>query len=61
MNQLENFIVDLKKDIYKINTRMMIEGCINKNSFVAFNDIVISRKSISSMIKIRGKIDGKSF
>ena len=61
MNQLENFIVDLKKDIYKINTRMMIEGCINKNSFVAFNDIVISRKSISSMIKIRGKIDEKSF
>ncbi|MFX4155509.1 NAD(+)/NADH kinase [Aliarcobacter butzleri] len=61
MNQLENFIVDLKKDIYKINTRMMIEGCINKNSFVAFNDIVISRKSISSMIKIRGKIDAKSF
>ncbi|MFW2442917.1 NAD(+)/NADH kinase [Aliarcobacter butzleri] len=61
MNQLENFIIDLKKDIYKINTRMMIEGCINKNSFVAFNDIVISRKSISSMIKIRGKIDGKSF
>lgn len=61
MNQLEDFITDLKQNIYKINTRMMIEGNINKKNFVAFNDIVISRKSISSMIKIKGKIDGKSF
>ena len=61
MHQLPNFIKDLKNNIYKIDGRMMIEGSVNLNKFVAFNDIVISRKSISSMIKIAGKIDGKHF
>ena len=61
MHQLTNFIKDLKNNIYKIDGRMMIEGSVNLNKFVAFNDIVISRKSISSMIKIAGKIDGKHF
>ena len=61
MEQLPDFIKDLKKGIYKIDNRMMVEGSVNLNKFVAFNDIVISRKSISSMIKIEGKIDGKHF
>ena len=61
MHQLPNFIKDLKNNIYKIDGRMMIEGSVNLNKFVAFNDIVISRKSISSMIKIAEKIDGKHF
>ena len=61
MEQLPSFIKDLKNNIYKIDNRMMVEGSINLNKFVAFNDIVISRKSISSMIKIDGKIDGKHF
>lgn len=61
MEELPKFIEDLKNDIYKIDTRMMVEGSVNLNKFVAFNDIVISRKSISSMIKIEGKIDGKDF
>lgn len=61
MEQLPKFIEDLKKSIYKIDNRMMVEGSVNLNKFVAFNDIVISRKSISSMIKIEGKINGKHF
>ena len=61
MEQLPDFIENLKKGIYKIDNRMMVEGSVNLNKFVAFNDIVISRKSISSMIKIEGKIDGKHF
>ena len=61
MEQLPSFIKDLKNNIYKIDNRMMVEGSINLNKFVAFNDIVISRKSISSMIKISAKIDGKHF
>lgn len=61
MEELPKFVEDLKNDIYKIDTRMMVEGSVNLNKFVAFNDIVISRKSISSMIKIEGKIDGKDF
>ena len=61
MEELPKFVEDLKNNIYKIDTRMMVEGSVNLNKFVAFNDIVISRKSISSMIKIEGKIDGKDF
>ena len=61
MDQLSDFLNDFKKDSYRVDTRMMIEGSLNLTSFVAFNDIVISRKSISSMIKIDAKIDGKPF
>ena len=61
MEQLPKFIENFKNDIYKIDNRMMVEGSVNLNKFVAFNDIVISRKSISSMIKISAKIDGKHF
>ena len=61
MEQLPNFIKDFKNNIYKIDNRMMVEGSVNLNRFVAFNDIVISRKSISSMIRVEGKINGKNF
>jgi len=61
MDELPNFINDFKNDIYKIDSRMMVEGSVNLNKFVAFNDIVVSRKSISSMIRISAKIDGKPF
>ncbi|MFK2822664.1 NAD(+)/NADH kinase [Malaciobacter sp. WC5094] len=61
MDELEKFVADLKKDNYRIDNRMMIEGNLNLNNFVAFNDIVISRKSISSMISIDAKIDGRPF
>jgi len=61
MDELPSFINDFKNDIYKIDSRMMVEGSVNLNKFVAFNDIVVSRKSISSMIRISAKIDGKPF
>ncbi|WP_121627996.1 NAD(+)/NADH kinase [Poseidonibacter antarcticus] len=61
MEELENFIIDLNNNNYRIDNRMMIKGTLNLNSFVAFNDIVITRKSISSMIKIDAKIDNKHF
>lgn len=61
MNELENFIIDFTNKKYRIDNRMMIKGALNLNSFVAFNDIVITRKSISSMIKIDARIDNKHF
>ena len=61
MDELEKFLGDFKSGVYRIDNRMMVEGALNLNSFVAFNDIVISRKSISSMISIDAKIDGKPF
>ena len=61
MDQLEQFLLDLNSNNYRIDNRMMVEGSLNLNSFVAFNDIVISRKSISSMVSIEARIDGKLF
>jgi len=61
MDELDKFVKDFKNDTYRIDNRMMVQGSLNLNSFVAFNDIVISRKSISSMISLDAKIDGKPF
>ena len=61
MDQLEQFLIDLNSKNYRIDNRMMVEGSLNLNSFVAFNDIVISRKSISSMVSIEAKINGNLF
>lgn len=61
MDQLPEFLNDLQVHNYKIDKRMMIKGSINLDSFFAFNDIVITRKSVSSMIRIDAKIDGKPF
>ena len=60
-DEIDNFLQSLLNDVYRIDNRMMIRGRANLKTFVAFNDIVISRKSISSMIKIDAKIDGKPF
>lgn len=60
MEQLPQFIDDLGKNNYKINPRMIIEGSIKDKKFIAFNDIVISRKNLSSMLEIEAKIDKKA-
>lgn len=60
-DEIDNFLQSLLNDVYRIDNRMMIRGRANLKTFVAFNDIVISRKSVSSMIKIDAKIDGKPF
>lgn len=59
--EVEDFLESMEKGIYRIDQRMMIKGSANLENFVAFNDIVISRKSISSMITIKAKADGKHF
>jgi len=61
MDELDKFVKDFQNKTYRIDNRMMVQGSLNLNSFVAFNDIVISRKSISSMISLDAKIDGKPF
>ncbi len=60
-SEVENFLSLMLEHKYRIDHRMMIEGCAKEQNFVAFNDIVISRKSMSSMIKVDAKIDGKPF
>ena len=60
MNQLPEFIEDLLKNNYKINQRMIIKGSIKSKKFIAFNDIVISRKNLSSMLEVKSKNRWKS-
>jgi NAD+ kinase len=59
--ELPQFLIDFKKDEYRIDNRMLVECKVNNKTFVAFNDIVISRKTVSSMIRLDAKIDGSSF
>lgn len=59
--EVESFLQSLKDERYRIDSRMMINGSASSKNFVAFNDIVISKKSISSMIRIEAQIDGKPF
>ena len=61
LKEVPSFLVKLKNDEYRIDKRMMIEGVTSNNKYVAFNDIVITRISVNSMLKVDAKIDGKLF
>jgi len=61
LKELPSFLEKLKNNEYRIDTRMMIRGKTKQEDFVAFNDIVITRKSVSNMLKVDAKIDGKAF
>lgn len=61
LHELPLFLEKMKEQKYRIDNRMMIKGSANINTFWAFNDIVISRKSISNMLRVDAKIDGKLF
>ena len=60
-NELKDFLVRFKEDQYRIDHRMMLKTYILNSEVVAFNDVVISRKSVTGMIKIDATIDGKLF
>ncbi|RBQ31374.1 NAD(+) kinase [Arcobacter sp. FW59] len=61
MEELPKFIDDLLVNDYKINSRMIIEGSIKGKNFISFNDVVLSRKDLSTMLKVRAKIDNNEF
>lgn len=61
LGELPAFLEKLKHDFYRIDNRMIVQGSAHNNTFWAFNDIVISRKSISNMLRVDAKIDGKLF
>ncbi len=61
LKEVPSFLLKLKNDEYRIDKRMMIKGVTSNKKFVAFNDIVITRKSVNSMLKVDAKIDGKLF
>ena len=60
-NELKAFLYKFKENKYRIDRRMMIKTSIENKEVVSFNDIVISRKNVTGMIKINASIDGKLF
>lgn len=62
-DEIEEFVKKLKRDEFRIDNRMMIEATINgdKKAMFAFNDMVITRPSISKMIHVKAFIDKKWF
>jgi len=66
IDDVDMFLEQLFKGIYRIDSRMMIEGYLKrkdgtKKRFFAFNDVVITRPVISKMVKIHASIDGDKF
>lgn len=65
IEEVDTFLDNLLIDNYRIDDRMMIDGYIQtadgRKKFHAFNDVVITRPSISHMVKIDASIDGDWF
>ncbi|WP_456381839.1 NAD(+)/NADH kinase [Hydrogenimonas sp.] len=64
--EIESFVDKLYEGEYRIDERMMIEAVLEtgegeKKYLHSFNDIVISRPSISKMVKVDAYIDKKWF
>jgi len=66
IDDVDDFLDQLLEGEYRIDNRMMMEGCIttkegSKKPFFALNDVVITRPVISKMAKINASIDGEWF
>jgi len=65
MDELEKCVLNLAQGSYRIDERSVLEATIIKNDeevlMYAFNDIVLTRPSISNMIHIETLVDGKAF
>jgi len=62
---LESFVDSMLKGEFRIDERAMLQATITtkegENNVVAFNDIVLTRPSISKMIRLETFVDGRSF
>ncbi len=65
ISEVDEFLDNLLIGNYRIDDRMMIDGYIQTadgcKKFHAFNDVVITRPSISHMVKIDASVDGEWF
>ncbi|MDO8454109.1 MAG: NAD(+)/NADH kinase [Sulfurimonas sp.] len=65
MDELDDFVANLACGKYRIDERAVLEAKVIKNGETvkihAFNDIVLTRPSISNMIHIETLVDGKAF
>ncbi|WP_200763894.1 NAD(+)/NADH kinase [Nitrosophilus alvini] len=62
-HEVADFVKNIKKNRFRIDQRMMMEAKFKgkREKLVSFNDIVITRPSISKMIHVEAFIDKKWF
>lgn len=64
-DEIEDFVAKLAAGRFRIDERAVLEAKVLKDheatTFYAFNDIVLTRSSISNMISIKTLVDGKEF
>jgi NAD+ kinase len=60
-DEINQFIKKFKNDQYRIDHRMMIEATVNNEKVVAFNDIVLLRKSVTGMVKFDARVNDRLF
>ncbi|MFZ2968960.1 MAG: NAD(+)/NADH kinase [Sulfuricurvum sp.] len=64
-NELESFVDKLLVGDFRIDDRVMVQATISTKhgirEVVAFNDIVLTRPSISKMIRLETYVDGRNF
>ncbi len=65
VDEVDAFLDNLLIGNYRIDERLMIEGYVKspsyQKSFYAFNDVVITRPTISKMARIDASLDGEWF
>ncbi|MCF6339207.1 MAG: NAD(+)/NADH kinase [Sulfurimonas sp.] len=65
LDELDSFVAKLTHNKYKIEERSILEATVIKNSkkikMYAFNDVVLTRTSVSYMIHIETSVDSKLF
>jgi NAD+ kinase len=66
IEELDAFIPKLRSGEYRLDRRAMLEAVIHSRDgsvkeIVAFNDIVMTRPSISKMIHLKTAVDGRAF
>lgn len=65
LDELDDFVQKIVKKEYRIDERAVLEASVIKNSkevkMYAFNDIVLTRTSVSNMIHIETLVDSKAF
>ncbi len=57
-SEIDSFIKKMKVKNYRIDGRMMLEANLGLGKYVAFNDVVITRKTISRMVRVDVSING---
>ncbi len=65
LDELDSFVAKLTHNKYKIEERSVLEATVIKDSkkvkMYAFNDVVLTRTSVSYMIHIETSVDSKPF